>query len=130
MRGIQRQALLLQNCAASVCQDSCWMQAIAGQAEGYDAADLRVLADRALHAAARRQLASGLARHSPGALVVGLQELAEAQQGFQPAAAWGVGHLQVLPFSCLSIWACVCAQSLREVSFVISLSHLAFQLHF
>ena len=73
------------------------MQVVAGQAEGYDAADLRVLADRALHAAARRQLASGsgAARHGPRAVVVSSKDLAEAQQGFQPAAAWGVGHLQV-----------------------------------
>ena len=73
------------------------MQVVAGQAEGYDAADLRVLADRALHAAARRQLASGAgtARHSPKAVVVSSKDLEDAQQGFQPAAAWGVGHLQV-----------------------------------
>lgn len=73
------------------------VQEVAGQAEGYDAADLRVLADRALHAAARRQLASGsrATKHSPGALLVSSTDLAEAQQGFQPAAAWGVGHLQV-----------------------------------
>ena len=75
------------------------MQVVAGQAEGYDAADLRVLADRALHAAARRQLASGAgagaARQSPRAVVVNSKDLQDAQQGFQPAAAWGVGHLQV-----------------------------------
>ena len=71
------------------------MQAVAGRAEGYDAADLRVLADRAMHAAARHQLASNSARRSPGPLVVSSSDLAEAQQGFQPAAAWGVGHLQV-----------------------------------
>ena len=70
---------------------------VAGQAEGYDAADLRVLADRALHAAARRQLASGAgaARHSPRGVVLSSKDLEDAQQGFQPAAAWGVGHLQV-----------------------------------
>ena len=73
------------------------MQVVAGQAEGYDAADLRVLADRALHAAARHQLASGAgaARHSSRAVMVSSKDLEEAQQGFQPAAAWGVGHLQV-----------------------------------
>lgn len=73
------------------------MQVVAGQAEGYDAADLRVLADRALHAAARRQLAtrSGATRHSPRAVVVSSKDLEDAQLGFQPAAAWGVGHLQV-----------------------------------
>ncbi|KAL3142931.1 hypothetical protein ABBQ38_003216 [Trebouxia sp. C0009 RCD-2024] len=76
--------------------DAAALQEVAGQAEGYDAADLRVLADRALHAAARRQLASGsrATKHSPGALLVSSTDLAEAQQGFQPAAAWGVGHLQ------------------------------------
>ena len=74
------------------------MQAVAQQAEGYDGADLRVLAGRALHAAARRQLtsASGAARPSPGLLMVSSQDLTGAQTGFQPAAAWGVGHLQVL----------------------------------
>lgn len=73
------------------------MQVVAGQAEGYDAADLRVLADRALHAAARRQLASRsrATRHSPRAVVVSSKDLEDAQSGFQPAAAWGVGHLQV-----------------------------------
>ena len=73
------------------------VQVIAGQAEGYDAADLRVLADRALHAAARRQLASGAgaAKHIPRAVVVSSKDLEDARQGFQPAAAWGVGHLQV-----------------------------------
>lgn len=85
-----------------------WLQVVAGQAEGYDAADLRVLADRALHAAARRQLASSSAvtrhsRHSHQALLVSSADLAQAEQGFQPAAAWGVGHLQVpLTFSAYS----------------------------
>lgn len=87
------------------------MQAVAGQAEGYDAADLRVLADRAMHAAARHQLAfsSGAARRSPGPLVVSASDLAEAQQGFQPAAAWGVGHLQV------SLACCHCSLQLGTV---------------
>jgi len=56
-----------------------------------------VLADRALHAAARRQLAAGpqVAIQSRGTLLVSPGDLADAQQGFQPAAAWGVGHVQV-----------------------------------
>ena len=90
------------------------MQEVASQAEGYDAADLRVLVDRAVHAAARRQLsaplpgfrapaqtdtASSVAGGSPpgaaGGLAVSAADLAKAREGFQPAAAWGVGQLQV-----------------------------------
>lgn len=90
------------------------MQEVASQAEGYDAADLRVLVDRAVHAAARRQLstplpgfgapaltdaASTVAGGAPpgaaGGLAVSAADLAKAREGFQPAAAWGVGQLQV-----------------------------------
>ncbi len=73
------------------------LQDVAAKAEGYDAADLRVLADRALHAAARRHLTpgSGTDAQSSGALVISPEDLADAEQGFQPAAAWGVGQLQV-----------------------------------
>ncbi len=73
------------------------MQQVAAKAEGYDAADLRVLADRALHAAARRHLAagSGLNVQGPGAFTISPEDLAHAEQGFQPAADWGVGQLQV-----------------------------------
>ena len=76
------------------------VQAVAGKAEGYDAADLRVLAERALHAAARRQLAaaSTTSSHSLAALMVSCEDLADAEQGFQPAAAWGVGHVQATHF--------------------------------
>lgn len=58
-----------------------------------------MLADRALHAAARRHLAAGPGAdaHRLNALTVSAEDLADAQQGFQPAAAWGVGHLQVTP---------------------------------
>ncbi|KAA6429601.1 MAG: peroxisome biogenesis 1-like [Trebouxia sp. A1-2] len=72
------------------------LQAVAAKAEGYDAADLRVLADRALHAAARRHLTpgSGADAQSSGALMISPEDLADAEQGFQPAAAWGVGQLQ------------------------------------
>eukprot|EP00884_Botryococcus_braunii_P019130 jgi/Botrbrau1/5900/Bobra.0366s0078.1 len=65
------------------------LQAMAGRADGYDAEDLRVLADRALHAALRRRLASGLPSHGP--LRVEMEDLEEAQEGFQPSASWGVG---------------------------------------
>ena len=82
------------------------LQEVAQQAEGYDAADLRVLVDRALHAAARRQLAAPLPGPLPGPatgqlagrggrLRVSAADLADARHGFQPAAAWGVGQLQV-----------------------------------
>ncbi len=73
------------------------LQAVAAKAEGYDAADLRVLADRALHAAARRHLTpgSGADAQGSGALMISPEDLADAEQGFQPAAAWGVGQLQV-----------------------------------
>ncbi|KAL0051151.1 hypothetical protein WJX82_002808 [Trebouxia sp. C0006] len=72
------------------------LQAVAAKAEGYDAADLRVLADRALHAAARRHLTpgSGADAQGSGALMISPEDLADAEQGFQPAAAWGVGQLQ------------------------------------
>ena len=78
---------------------------MAGKAEGYDAADLRVLADRALHAAACRYLATGPApgpgpdaralASAPPALTISCEDLADAERGFQPAAAWGVGSHQV-----------------------------------
>ena len=71
------------------------VQAVGAKAEGYDAADMRVLADRALHAAACRQLAAATRHAAPGPLIVRSHDLADAQQGFQPAAAWGVGHVQV-----------------------------------
>ncbi len=73
------------------------LQEVAAKAEGYDAADLRVLADRALHAAARRHLTpgSGADAQGSGALMISPEDLADAEQGFQPAAAWGVGQLQV-----------------------------------
>ena len=90
------------------------MQEVARQAEGYDAADLRVLVDRGVHAAARRQLstplpgfgapaqtlaASSVARGGLSGAAAGLAvtaaDLAKAREGFQPAAAWGVGQLQV-----------------------------------
>lgn len=90
---------------------SAFVQDVAAQAEGYDAADLRVLADRALHAAACRQLALPLPgplsapttgrvnSMSPQTAAAGLSlaaaDFAQAQEGFQPAAAWGVGQLQV-----------------------------------
>ena len=90
-------------------------QEVAGQAEGYDAADLRVLVDRALHAAARRQLsrplpgplpasstpaltnpaAHTLAAVAAAASAVSAADFTKAREGFQPAAAWGVGQLQV-----------------------------------
>ena len=85
------------------------LQEVAQQAEGYDAADLRVLVDRALHAAARRQLSNPLPGPLPSipattpslagksGLTVSAADLADARQGFQPAAAWGVGQLQVSP---------------------------------
>ena len=95
--GLKQCFLLIETKSISVWETILYVQEVGGQAEGYDAADLRVLADRALHAAARRHLASGsgATRQSPRALVVSSTDLAEAQQGFQPAAAWGVGHLQV-----------------------------------
>lgn len=87
------------------------VQEVAAQAEGYDAADLRVLTDRALHAAACRQLSSPLpgplpdpdagpvgsraSQSAAGGLSVGAADFAQAREGFQPAAAWGVGQLQV-----------------------------------
>ena len=71
------------------------VQEVAAKAEGYDAADLRVLADRALHAAARRHLIPGSGAQSSGALMISPEDLSDAEQGFQPAAAWGVGQLQV-----------------------------------
>ena len=71
------------------------VQAVGAKAEGYDAADMRVLADRALHAAACRQLAAATRHAAPGPLTVSSHDLADAQQDFQPAAAWGVGHVRV-----------------------------------
>lgn len=91
------------------------LQEVASQAEGYDAADLRVLVDRALHAAARRQLSRPLPGPLPAAAIpalihpaahtlsaaagggstVSAADFAKAREGFQPAAAWGVGQLQV-----------------------------------
>lgn len=102
------------------------MQALADSADGYDAADLRVLVDRALHIAARRQLGTqqqqqhaaapagigqqrsqlttaGSSQPKSYQLAVTAADLAAAQQGFQPAAAWGVGHAgETHTFDCMA----------------------------
>ena len=95
------QEMLHQNTmAGSVSSAELVVQAVGAKAEGYDAADMRTLAERALHAAACRQLAPspGLQASAPAHLTVEEQDLGLAQEGFQPAAAWGVGHVQVQPF--------------------------------
>ncbi|KAK9837165.1 hypothetical protein WJX81_007626 [Elliptochloris bilobata] len=65
---------------------------LATDAEGYDAGDLSLLVDRALHAALRRQLAATPDRTwlSKGGLEVSADDLAEGRRGFAPAASWGV----------------------------------------
>ncbi|KAK9829370.1 hypothetical protein WJX72_005440 [[Myrmecia] bisecta] len=75
------------------------LQALASKADGYDSNDLRVLLDRAVHAAVRRQLADptslfGQIRKgvATAKLTVTGADLATAQTGFSPAASWGVGQ--------------------------------------
>ena len=114
---------MVSNAAAAFSCVVLHLQEVASQAEGYDAADLRVLVDRALHAAARRQLSrplpgplppsstpalTSLAAHTLAAAVangsaVSAADFAKARMGFQPAAAWGVGQLQVSVI-CLCSW--------------------------
>ncbi|KAK9907564.1 hypothetical protein WJX75_006024 [Coccomyxa subellipsoidea] len=67
------------------------VQAFAGKLEGYDAADIRVLLDRALHAALRRSISSTAATHN-GKLEVGQKDMEVALSGFSPASSWGVGR--------------------------------------
>ena len=97
------------------------VQAIAAKVDGYNAADLRVLLDRAALAAARRGLAeasraphSRAAQQSPALVAAGWPadgvsrasppeqmrqlritgaDLSTALQGFTPSAYWGVGKL-------------------------------------
>ncbi|BDA47966.1 probable peroxisome biogenesis factor 1 [Coccomyxa sp. Obi] len=71
--------------------DAAHVQTFAGKLEGYDAADIRVLLDRAMHAALRRNIASN-APHE-GKLEVGPEDMEAALQGFSPASAWGVGRV-------------------------------------
>jgi peroxin-1 len=72
------------------------LEAAAARADGYDASDLALLLDRAVHAALARRLAAGPAGAGAGSgggggmVEVGPQDLEAAFQGFVPAAFWGV----------------------------------------
>ena len=97
------------------------LRLVAEQADGFDAADLEVLLDRAMHVAVRRQLAEGGAESSSGSAGGGAElqlaatrrgggaaaqgggpaaqpllrltreDLLGALEGFTPAAFWGTG---------------------------------------
>ncbi|PRW56943.1 peroxisome biogenesis 1 isoform X1 [Chlorella sorokiniana] len=116
-----RAAILSAAAAARGTQlDAAHLRLVAERADGFDAADLEVLLDRALHVAVRRQLAergssgssggrlqlaavrsssSGGGGSSGGAaeqlqqplLRLTREDLLEALEGFTPAAFWGTG---------------------------------------
>jgi hypothetical protein len=77
------------------------LEAAAARADGYDASDLALLLERAVHAALARRLAGGRAEAAEaaaaaagggggGMVQLGPQDLDAAFQGFVPAAFWGV----------------------------------------
>ena len=76
------------------------VQEAAAAAEGFDASDMQLLADRAAHAAVTRRLAAlqGAPQPQPQPqtptppqhLVVTAADMQAALQGFTPAAFWGV----------------------------------------
>jgi peroxin-1 len=66
------------------------LELLAGKADGYDASDLQVLLERAVHAALARQLASGQCASGQGQVEVSPEDMHAAFEGFVPAAFWGV----------------------------------------
>lgn len=93
--------------------DAAHLRLVAERADGFDAADLEVLLDRALHVAVRRQLAERSSNSSGGNLQLAAvkgsssggggstaqqpllhltrEDLLAALEGFTPAAFWGTG---------------------------------------
>ncbi|KAK9828356.1 hypothetical protein WJX74_010633 [Apatococcus lobatus] len=83
-----------QDCLASASFKM--LQEAGSKAEGYTAADLSILRDRAVHAALSRLIAKGQLPRA-GMIEVGRGDLEKAQQGFSPAASWGAGQVSAGP---------------------------------